>query len=102
MHDSLPQKVDKVLKVIAQDITQHLYSADKELIRKYFWESSTDTMIPKTAGYYIGYILVKEIAGEYSLNEMIKLKEDIFIPKFEIILSDICNETVSHRELHIK
>jgi len=91
MRDSLPQKVDRVLKIIAQDIIESLYSTDKEVIRKYFWESSIDTVIPKTAGYYIGYILVKEIAKEYSLNELIKFKEDIFVPKFEIILTNICN-----------
>ena len=91
MRDSLPQRVDKVLKIIAPDIIENLYSTDKEVIRKYFWESSTDTVIPKTAGYYIGYLLVKEMANEYSLNELIKLKEDIFVPKFEIILTNICN-----------
>ncbi|MBN1398159.1 MAG: hypothetical protein JXA06_09045 [Bacteroidetes bacterium] len=92
MHDSLPQKTDKVLKIIAQDVIKNLYSTDKELIRKYFWESSTDTVIPKTAGYYLGYILAKEIGNEYSLNELIKLKEDAFVHKFEIILNNICNQ----------
>jgi len=89
MRDSLSQKTDKVLKIIAQDILENLYSSDTEVIRKYFWGSSTDTVIPKTAGYYIGFILVKELANEYTLNELIKLTEDIFVPKFLIIFGNI-------------
>jgi len=89
MRDSLSQETDKVLKIIAQDIFENLYSSDTEVIRKYFWGSSTDTVIPKTAGYYIGFILVKELANEYTLNELIKLKEDIFVPKFLNIFDNI-------------
>ena len=89
MRDSLSQKTNKVLKIIAREISGNLYSTDKELIRKYFWESSADPSIPKTAGYYLGYILVKEMAKTYSLEELFKLKEDAFIPEFEMILNDI-------------
>lgn len=87
MIDSLPQKSNEVIKIMAQDVVKNLYSPDKKLIEKYFWNSSTDTYIPRTAGYYLGYLLVKELAKEYTINELIKLDEKIFVPKFEKILN---------------
>jgi len=59
------------------------------LIEKYFWKSSKDTIIPQTAGYYLGYLMVKEIAKEYSLVELVKLEEKVFIPKMEQILKNL-------------
>lgn len=86
MVDSLPQKTNNVIQVIARDLVENLYSTDKKLIEKYFWKSSKDTIIPQTAGYYLGYLLVKEIAKEYSLVELCKLEEKVFIQKMDQIL----------------
>ena len=88
MRDSLSQETDEVLGIAIPDILENLYSTDKEIIRKYFWNSSTDPIIPKTAGYYIGYLLVKEIIIKYSLNELFQLKEDDFVPEFKFILEN--------------
>ena len=68
------------------DIRENLYSGDKDIIRRYFWNSSTDPIIPKSAGYYIGYLLVKELSNKYTLEELIQLKEEDFLPEFEDIL----------------
>lgn len=86
MRDSLPQKTEEVLNLASRDILEHLYSTDKEVIRKYFWNSSTDPIIPKTAGYYIGYLLVREIAKDYSLIDLFRMKEEDFLPEFDQIL----------------
>jgi uncharacterized protein YjaZ len=86
MRDSLPQKTEEVLNLASRDILEHLYSTDKEVIRKYFWNSSTDPVIPKTAGYYIGYLLVREIAKDYSLIDLVRMKEEDFLPEFDQIL----------------
>jgi len=86
MKDSLPQQTKEVLDIAIPEIQKNLYSSDKEMIRKYFWNSSTDPVIPQTAGYYIGYMMVAEIAKKYSLDELVKLKEEDFIPGFELIL----------------
>jgi hypothetical protein len=89
MVDSLPQKTTNVIQIIARDLAENLYSTDKKLIEKYFWKSSKDTIIPQTAGYYLGYLLVKEIAKEYSLVELVKLEEKVFIPKLDQILKNL-------------
>lgn len=89
MRENISVNTEKVLNLIAKDIRENLYSSNTELFRKYFWESSTDTIVPKTAGYYMGYLLVKEIAKEYPINELIQLTEDDFVPKFELILDSL-------------
>jgi len=89
MVDSLPQKTNNVIQIIAHDLVESLYSTEKKLIEKYFWKSSKDTIIPQTAGYYLGYLMVKEIAKEYSLVELVKLEEKVFIPKLEQILKNL-------------
>lgn len=91
MVDSLPQKTNGVFRIIASDLVEKLYSTDQKLIEKYFWTSSKDTVIPKTAGYFLGYYLVKEIAKDYSLIELVSLEENIFIPKMEQILINLSN-----------
>jgi hypothetical protein len=89
MVDSLPQKTNNVLKIIANDLNGNLYSTDKKLIEKYFWKSSADKTIPQTAGYYLGYLMIKEIAKEYSLVELVKLEEKVFIAKLDKILKNL-------------
>jgi hypothetical protein len=91
MVDSLPQQTNRVMQVIARDLVENLYSTDQKLIEKYFWTSSKDTDIPKTAGYYMGYYVVKEMAEDYSLTELVSLKEDEFIPKMEQLLKKLSN-----------
>lgn len=91
MVDSLPQKTNCVIQLISRELEEKLYSTDQKLIEKYFWTSSKDTVIPKTAGYYLGYYLVKEIAKNYSLIELIRLAENNFIPKMEQILKNLSN-----------
>lgn len=91
MVDSLPQKTNHVIQIISRDLLEMLYSANQKLIEKYFWTSSKDAVIPKTAGYYLGYYLVKEIAKNISLVELVALKEDYFVPKMEQILKTLSN-----------
>ncbi len=91
MIDSLPQKTNQVIQNIACDLAGNLFSTDKKMIEKYFWTSSKDSIIPKTAGYYMGYLMVKEIAKKYPLTELVKLQEEQFIPEFEHILKTLSN-----------
>jgi hypothetical protein len=91
MVDSLPQKTNRVIQLIAPEIVENLYSTEQKLIERYFWTSSKDPVVPKTAGYYLGYYLVKEIAKDYSLVELVGFKENDFIPKMEQILKNLSN-----------
>lgn len=86
MVDSLPQRTNKVLQIIARDLTGNLCSTDKKMIEKYFWTSSADSVVPKTAGYYVGYLLVKEMAKKVPLTDLVKLQEEQFFPEMERIL----------------
>lgn len=50
-----------------------MFKADDDSYRKWFLISSTDKVIPKRAGYCIGYLFSKELAQKYSLFELSKL-----------------------------
>ena len=73
---------------IASDIMQNMFSREFEVCRKYFLFENKSTS-PKRAGYYIGYLLVKEMARSYSLEKLIRLTDKEIVPQFLDILDNL-------------
>jgi len=63
------EKRDFYLRSFKED----MYKCDDESYKKWFLISSTDKVIPKRAGYCVGYLLAKELSQKYSLLELSKL-----------------------------
>ena len=62
---------------------QRSQTGDRTIKMKYFAMRSDDPIIPRRAGYYIGYLLVRNLANNYTLDELIRLKDTEFVPKFQ-------------------
>jgi hypothetical protein len=43
-----------------------------EIYRKYFLDPNNDDFVPEKSGYYMGYLIVKNLEKEYSLAEMVQ------------------------------
>ncbi len=80
---SIPELADPILDQIAARLLEDLYSTDWDVKRQYFAMRSEDPVIPKRAGYYLGYLLVKQMAESHGLDELIRMKDKDFVPKLE-------------------
>ena len=61
-------------------LSKDLESSDKETYKSYFLMASTHPTIPKKAGYYLGYLIAKELAKTYSLQELANMPFDDVYP----------------------
>ncbi len=64
-------------------IESKLTSSSGEEYEKYFLLSSQDEKIPKRAGYYIGYLVAKELSRNYSIQQMATLDEKVIIKEMK-------------------
>ncbi len=69
----LVPKSQAKIRVILQDLLDQLDSTDKEIYKTYFLMNSLNKEIPKRAGYYVGYLIAKELGKSYSLKELSRL-----------------------------
>ena len=56
----------------ADELASNLSSTDEDVYEKYFIPWSGDETVPGRAGYFIGYIVLYELAKEYPLKALIK------------------------------
>lgn len=62
------------LSALLEQVEQNLENDDPELINKFFALSSRDEQVPVRAGYYLGYLLVREVAPGRSLTELAEMQ----------------------------
>ncbi|MGE0526290.1 MAG: DUF2268 domain-containing putative Zn-dependent protease [Bdellovibrionales bacterium] len=55
------------------DFQSVLDTSDEAAYERYFLLSSKDPRVPRRAGYYLGYIVAKELAQKYTLDELTKM-----------------------------
>jgi hypothetical protein len=78
---SLPEAVDPILGQIAAQLLEDLYATEWEVKSKYFAMRSEHPLIPRRAGYYLGYLLVKQIAESDGLDALFPMKDTEFVPR---------------------
>ena len=71
---------------------ENLDSTDWDVHMKYFAMSSKDPVIPKKAGYYIGYRFAESLADEYPLSQLARLQDSEIAPKLKAYLEQIKEE----------
>lgn len=75
------------------DLETLLDSSDEIAYEKYFLFSSNDIRVPKRAGYYLGYLIAKDLAQTYSLSTLVKMNANQ--------LRSLIGETISsHTKKH--
>lgn len=65
---------------ILQDLLKNFYSTDSAVYDNYFLITE-ETKFPSRCGYYLGFLLVNEIAKKYSLEKLIRLQEAEYVPE---------------------
>lgn len=74
------ERIDANLDYHWADLNKKLNSKDESDYRTYFLMASKDTKIVIRAGYYLGYLIAKEIGKTKSLREMAQLKSYEILP----------------------
>lgn len=70
------------LPFLWKDLQKNLETTDKKTYNKYFiLPASSDKQVPACAGYYLGYLIAKELGQTYSLQELVAMKPREFLPR---------------------
>jgi hypothetical protein len=64
-------------KVLAESLKQDLSKIDLETYKKYFLMSGGSTVIPKRAGYCIGFLAVEDVSKNLSVDQMVNAKPSV-------------------------
>ncbi len=71
------------------DLTEKLTSKNEVDYETYFLLSSKDKKIVKRAGYYLGYLLAKEIGRTRSVPQMAQMRSDEILPLLKATIGKI-------------
>lgn len=69
----LASQVDSRLDRIARDLSARLDSTAEADYRRYCVGGTVDPLVPSRAGYYIGYLVAKDLARTHSLDQLAHL-----------------------------
>ena len=72
IYENLIPDIEKKLPKLADELLQNVEVMNPEIYRKYFLDPNNDDFVPEKSGYYMGYLIVKDLEKEYSLTEMVK------------------------------
>ncbi len=50
--------------------------------------ASSDKRIPACAGYYLGYLIVKELGKTHSVQQLVVMKPSEFLPHIKRIITE--------------
>jgi uncharacterized protein YjaZ len=77
------------MPTLLRDVLEKLTSSSGEDYATYFLINSTEAEIPGRAGYYIGYLVAKEMHRTMTLDDMVKLQGDELRLAIQRVLSDL-------------
>jgi hypothetical protein len=72
IYENLIPDIEEKMPQLAEQLLQNTESMSPEIYRKYFLSPNNDGFVPEKSGYYMGYLIVKDLEKEYSLTEMVK------------------------------
>lgn len=67
---------EKDIEFLWADMGSYLDSNDEGAYERYFLLSSKDKRVPLRAGYYLGYLLAKDLAKNHTVDELVKMDTD--------------------------
>lgn len=77
------------LPFLWSDLQKNLETKDKETYNKYFMlPASSDKRIPACTGYYLGYLIAKELGKTYSVQQLVVMKPSEFLPHIKRIIAE--------------
>ena len=67
----LPEQTWRLRVSIVEDLLAHLRSTEDAMYRRYFVPWSGDGVVPERAGYFIGFVVLSELAKQVSLANLL-------------------------------
>ena len=67
----LPEQTWPLRAFIAEDLLTNLRSTEDAVYRRYFVPWSGDGVVPERAGYFIGFVVLSELAKQYPLADLL-------------------------------
>ncbi len=95
--EGMVRKIDKSLDEHWADLTKKLNSKSDIDYETYFLMSSKDKKIVPRAGYYLGYLLAKEVGKTKSVNEMAQMKPNEVLPLLKLALKTVRKEKTNEK-----
>ncbi|MCZ4251769.1 DUF5700 domain-containing putative Zn-dependent protease [Pseudoalteromonas shioyasakiensis] len=74
--NNMVENVSSRLLYSLTDLKKKYYSRNPDIYSSFFNFSNDETKLPYRRGYYLGYILAKEIGKNYTLEELAKLDKN--------------------------
>ncbi len=87
--EGMVSRIDKNLDYHWADLTKKMTSRSDADYEAYFLMSSKDKKIVPRAGYYLGYLIAKEIGKTKSVPEMAQLKPDEILPLLKAAIEKV-------------
>jgi len=77
LKDPLIPECKEKLPFLWDEIAKNLDAKNNnDMYEKYFLLSSTDTQVAVRTGYYLGYLIAQELAQQFSVDELVKMKKE--------------------------
>jgi hypothetical protein len=87
--EGIVSRIDKNLDYHWVDLTKKLTSTSNADYEAYFLMSSRDKKIVPRSGYYLGYLIAKEIGKTKSIPEMAQMKQDEILPMLKSAIEKV-------------
>lgn len=71
--EGLVEACEKDMPYLWSELSKVLDTSDEAAYEKFFLLSQSDPRVPKRAGYYLGYLIAKELNRSYPLDALIRL-----------------------------
>ncbi len=96
--EGMVTKIENDIDFYWNDLRNKLRSNSKDDYAKYFLMSAQKSRITIRSGYYLGYLLAKEIGKTKTLSEMAKMKPKSILPMLERKIDELAKENAVDRD----
>ncbi|MCP4585065.1 DUF5700 domain-containing putative Zn-dependent protease [Pseudoalteromonas sp.] len=99
--DNLIEKIQSRELYSLVDLKKKFYSIKPETYSSFFNFTQDETNLPYRRGYYLGYILAKEIGKNYSLEQLAKLDkktvESLLLKELDSLIESQNKKLITHK-----
>lgn len=89
MPDNMITKINQTLDFHWSDLYKKLESRDEEDYERYFLIRDDDQDIVMRSGYYLGYLIAKEMAKTRTLYELANLEPEVLLPMIQSTIKQL-------------
>lgn len=86
--ENLAENFEKKQAYLLNEVIANLESKDKKLYFNYFYVDEGHPEIPELSGYYLGYILAKELHKTHTIEQLVSLKGSELLSKIRQTLRE--------------